>query len=184
MSLFLLTIPAGSVTKFDKRALVVEADDAATAKAYAEAVHPGPWGAVTPVTVETAAATLEGWVCRVRVGPDPTGGPGLPDAVDVSVTGGVGDDWDEIAADLVIALNATSLISNASYLSPTLTVAAIADGIGDHSIRVEMTPPSGLKEVPQLVGTIVDGGIAAADLTVAFEIQTTNPAIIGTVDRI
>jgi len=185
MALYLLTLPTGStsVTVYDVSSIVVEADDAATARNYAESLYPGPWGAATATTVAAQSADLEGWTCRVRIGPDPTDPDAFEDVVDVSTVGDTADDWDEIGADLVTLLNGTALIGNASYSSPTLTIAAIADGIGDHSVRVEITPPSGTKPVPELVGTITDGGVAAAALTVAFEVQTANPAIIGTTKK-
>jgi hypothetical protein len=60
-----------------------------------------------------------------------------------------------------------------------LTVAAIADGIGDHSIEVEAKLPNADGGLSDLVGTVVDGGIAAAVLTVVLTPETAIPAILA-----
>lgn len=69
----------------------------------------------------------------------------------------------------------------ASYNTGTnvLTVAAIADGIGDHTLVVEAKLPNADAPLSDLVGTIVDKGIAAAVLTVVLEDETAIPAILA-----
>jgi hypothetical protein len=60
-----------------------------------------------------------------------------------------------------------------------LTVAAIADGIGDKTLAVEAKLPDADEGISALVGTITDGGIAAAVLTVVLEDETAIPAILA-----
>jgi hypothetical protein len=69
----------------------------------------------------------------------------------------------------------------ASYDTGTniLTVAAVADGIGDHSISLEAYLPNADAPLSDLVGTVTDGGSAAAALTVVLEDETAIPAILA-----
>jgi hypothetical protein len=69
----------------------------------------------------------------------------------------------------------------ASYVagSNTLTVAAVADGIGDHTLVVEARLPNADAPLSDLVGTIVDKGVAAAVLSVVLEDETAIPAILA-----
>ena len=69
----------------------------------------------------------------------------------------------------------------ASYVSGsnTLTVAAVADGIGDHTLVVEARLPNADAPLSDLVGTITDKGAAAAALTVVLEDETAIPAILA-----
>jgi len=186
MALFLLTLPAEIGTAYDKKAVVVEADDAATAKAMAESLHDGPWLGSSATTIAAQSDDLAGWTCRVRIGPDPTDSDAFEDIVDVSVVAVATDDIDDVGGDLVTALNATAEVANASYSTPTLTIAAGSGGddLGDHSVRVEMTPPGGSKPVAEMIGTITDGGDATDDLTVVLDAQTAVPNIQATVDKL
>ncbi|MHC4734711.1 MAG: hypothetical protein ACYTDW_09680 [Planctomycetota bacterium] len=63
----------------------------------------------------------------------------------------------------------------------TLTVAAVADGIGDHSLEVSAKLPDAPDGLSDLVGTVTDGGAAAAALTVVFEDETAIPAIMTSI---
>ena len=102
------------------------------------------------------------------------------DVASVSYTAVASDTIDLIGAALVPLLNATSSIAASIYTAgtDTLTVAAIADAIGDHSITLEVIPPGGATGIPELVGTIVHEGVAAADLTVVLQDPTAIPAAI------
>jgi hypothetical protein len=67
-----------------------------------------------------------------------------------------------------------------SYNSGTnvLTVAAIADDIGDSALAVEAKLPGAAAGFSDLVGTIVHRGIAGAVLSVVLEAETAIPAIM------
>jgi len=71
----------------------------------------------------------------------------------------------------------------ASYDSGTntLTVAAVADGIGDHSIDVSAKLPGADGALSDLIGTVTDGGVAAAAITVVLEDETAIPAILASI---
>lgn len=176
MALYLIELPDGSgVTRKDVyKAMVVEADSEAEAKEYAAAVFDGDSAWATATALATGAATdYEDWTYRVRV----SDGPGDPDLVDVTVTGGSADDVDDIGDALVIALNAT-VIDNASYSTPTLTVAGAGDAIGDKTVAVEVIPPWGETPIASMVGTITDQGSSGDALTVVLEIPTAIPAVL------
>lgn len=91
-----------------------------------------------------------------------------------TLTGGTDTDTiDGVAAKMVVALNAAGVgIANAAYNSSTnvLTVAGVADAIGDHTIQVWWLAPDFVRKqsLRTAVSTIVDGGIAAAALTVTL----------------
>jgi hypothetical protein len=154
--------------------LVVFAADAAGAKAVAKALYDGDsdsmWDGAT-VTAIAAAADLEGWTLRLRLYDVGAREP----AVDVSVVGAASDTFDLVAADAVTALNALPSIANAAYNSTTnvLTVAGSADGLGDHTLVAEWIPPWGVSAFTPFLGTIVDGGVAAADVTLALPADAT-----------
>lgn len=79
--------------------------------------------------------------------------------------------FDTFGTAMVAALEAAGGSAlTPSYNSSTnvLTVAAIADGIGNGSLRVEFYKGDNPLTVPGLVGTITDEGIAGAVLSVAF----------------
>ena len=157
-----MTLPDGADS------LILFADDATMAKQLAQAhfnFADAHWNsAYATVTEIAAAADWDGWSFKVTVAPG--------EASEISVTkvaDATDNTIDEIAAALVILLNATS-IDAAEYNSTTqvLTVAAIADGIGDKELDVQIIPPNGTDGVASLVGTIVDAGIAGAVLTVVL----------------
>lgn len=69
--------------------------------------------------------------------------------------------------------------TDASFSTPTLDAAAIADALGDKSLQLEVTPPGGEgKAMAALVGAITDEGIAAAVLDVALVVPTAIPEVI------
>ena len=85
-------------------------------------------------------------------------------------------------ANLVTQLTATSIITLAAIdmgaATPLVTVAEIADGIGDKKLQVQAIPPeitdtegfptNSPTPIPGLIGTIVDEGVSGAVLT--FEV--------------
>lgn len=76
-----------------------------------------------------------------------------------------------LVGEMVGLLNAQSQIANAgidfSASPPLLTIAAVADNLGDKQLLVQMLPPPvGGVTIPSFIGTITDQGIAAAALTV------------------
>jgi hypothetical protein len=153
-------------------AMVVFAANADTAKQMAAAKYDSDgaaWINDATATEIVAGANWVGWTFRVAILGGFGAGSDEPRAVSV-VGDATNDTIDEIAAALVVALNALDGIANASYNGTTnvLTIAAIADGLGDQEVAVDITPPNGKSSIAALVGTIVDGGIAGAALTVAL----------------
>lgn len=153
-------------------AQIVFAADATAAKEICSARYDGDglaWANDSTVTAIVAGTNWVGWSFNVRI----SGGFGVggADPAEVTVVGDVTNDTiDEIGAALVVALNALPVIANAAYnsTSQVLTVAGIADNIGDKKLFVSITPPNGKGAIPSLVGTIVDGGIAGAVLSVVL----------------
>lgn len=118
------------------------------------------------VTELVADADLEGWTFTIKLYNTTDRLP----AEQVSVVGGSGDAPDDVAADLVTALNATGSIANASYndTSNTLTVAGAGDGIGDWSFSITAVPPWGETTIDSLFGTLTDEGASGDALTVVM----------------
>lgn len=140
---------------------------AAKERVAAQYPHDGAIWATATVTEVIADADFNGWTFRVNV----HGGTGAggDEAATVEFTGDATDNTvDEIAAQLVTLLNALTGIANAAYDAGTniLTVAGLADNIGDEKVTMEIVPPGGQEGVPSLVGTITDEGVEAAALTV------------------
>lgn len=182
MALFLLELPdpkgSGTAQVDGVLAMIIEADSAGEARELASAQFGGDadWAQATATTVAAGVASdFEGFKYRVKIGGAVQGDL---DAVVAEYTAVASDTVDLIGAALVIALNASPLIAGAAYVSPTLTAAAIADALGDRTLVLEVTAPDAPGLLPQLVGAIVDGGIAAAVLTVVLEIPTAIPALL------
>ena len=168
------TLPQGA----DK--MIVFAEDAADAKAFAKAQFTGDsnaaWDGAT-VTEIAAAADLEGFRLRIVIADaDPV--------VDVTVTGASSATVDAIGALMETALNATSGISGAAYTAGTNTLVIAAgsgtDDLGDLTVTVEFLAPSTVAgadaaPIPGFVGTITDGGSATDDLSVVL-VDAANPA--------
>lgn len=172
MPAFLVQIPAefvGRTLVNGADAFVVFAQDDIDAKAVAESRVDGDanaaWQSAT-VTEIVAGADLENWRFRVAV-------LDSSPVVDETVVGAAAATIDTLCADMVIALNATSVIAGAAYVaaSNTLTVAETTDTLGDKTLLVEMLPPAsfaGSVAIPGFVGAITDQGAAGAALTVAM----------------
>lgn len=179
MGLFLLELPEkGGGSRVDGvKSMVVEADDAADARELASAQSNGDsdWVDATATSITAGVASdYLGFTYRVRI----EGGAAQTVLVDESYVGIASDTVDLVGAALVTALNGTTDIANAAFVTPTLTCASIADGIGDATLVVEVTPPGAATPIAQMVGTVVDQGIAAAVLTVVLTIPTAIPAVL------
>lgn len=187
MGIFLLQNSAARSVK-TTRNLIVQAETAADAKVMAASHFNGDGSWADATSTELTATTLDanasmlGWTFKLIV----TGGAAQTvDPLVVSTVGAGTDDLDAIAADLVIALNATADIAAAAYAAPNLTVAAIGDGIGDATVIMEVYPPSGnttanLAALFTGAGGITDGGIAGAALVVALVADTeATPSVLA-----
>lgn len=192
MAFFILDNSLARNTVGPKR-LLVEAEDAAAAKAIASSYINGDsgWAGASVTSVPAAStmdadAALTGWTFKIQIA---GGAAQTIDPVEVSVTGDADDDLDDVAGKLVTALNALDDIGNAAYTAPDLTVAAIADGIGDATVYFAAYPPSGdtLNDHGALFiaasSPITHEGIAAATLEIEFLADTTAmPSVIAALD--
>lgn len=149
-----------------KRNVVVFAEDAAAARLAAPSAFNNQLGrapywdalfAGATVTENVARADLEGAIMRVTIS--------APTPIDLSYTGIAADTVDDMAAAMVILLNADAQIANAAYDGGNLlTCASIADNIGDATVTCTMTLEG--STLSGFVGTITHEGIAGAALTV------------------
>lgn len=172
---YYVPLPAGA--KLDlvegKDTLIVSAETSAeailTAKAALHLPSDAAWAASTPVLL-AHDVDLEGWRMRVHV-TDPADDSTV---VDVTVTATSADTFDEIAALMVIALNATTPIGAAAYSTPNLIIAdgGGVDDLGDMAVDVSFLPPSTWDDptidFDEFYDTIVDEGASNADLTVVL----------------
>jgi hypothetical protein len=135
-----------------------------------ELVDPGDW------------VTLPALLTGISV----TGGTGGNDAT-FDMTQTTSADLEQLAAHAVSLLNALVPIAGADIDfgdagGPLLTVAAIADAIGDYKLIAELGK-NGV-DVPLLTGTVVDEGIAAAVLTVVLDNTAVIPNVLRVVDQV
>lgn len=183
MALYYVTVAGGGQRRAS--AMIVSAADAADAKVIAGVQYignSGGWSNATATLLADVASSaddaLVGWVFEVTI-LTPAGAV----LEQVSATGTATDDTiDKIAALLVIAIDATDSVTASDYTGQLLTVAEIADGIGDHTLTVTVKPPvvndaSGQQQnqpaaIPGYIDTIVHEGVAAAVLTVEFPVDT------------
>lgn len=161
-------------------AMVVWAEDATAARQVAASYYDGDANALWTDSTTTATAIVadadswENFAVNILVAHPTT----RAIVADVTYSGTAANDTiDEIAAQLVILLNAT-VIDNASYDNATniLTVAAIADGIGDHVVtaKVYRKVDARKQAIPHLIGAITDEGVAAAALTIQLATDALN----------
>lgn len=188
MAFFIVTLDpnkGGRSLRNGANAMVVSAADATAAKQAARAKFEGEglvWtDATTVATAIAAIADWVGWTVKVAI----LGGFGASttDPFEVSAAGdATNNTMDKIAALLVTALNASASIAGAAYDAATniLTAAAAADALGDQQLQVQFLPPGSAEPIPALVGAIVDGGVAAAALTVTLPADAAIiPAVLG-----
>jgi hypothetical protein len=171
---FLVSAPvsSGVTTQGGVDRCLVFAEDAAMALEMAQSLNSqggnANWAAGTATAI-TAPTDFTGWRCQIVISDTSNS-----EVVNVTYTGIASDGIDEIGDALVILLNATAPIAGSLYTgaTQTLTIAAIADGIGDHSVIVNFFPPAsnGGQDVSitEYLSTLTDEGIAAADLTQVF----------------
>jgi len=152
-------------------AMVVFATDATEAKEICAAKYQGEgdlWtSANSTVTEIVQDADWDGWTFKFDILDG--FGVGADEPVSFSLTGDATDNTiDEIGAALVTLFNAHADIANAAYnsTSQVLDVTGVADGFGDQTLVVTITPPGGFSGIPSQVGTIVHEGIAGAVLSV------------------
>lgn len=171
---------SGVTTIGGVNAMVVFAPDATTAKELADKHRGGDsrWNQSDVTVTEIAAPTWDGWTFRVQV-------TSLDPPVDVEVTGDDDalDTVAEIAAALVTALNATAAIAGASWSAPTLTIASGAGGddLGDQTVEVTVTPPTGTGAIANLVGTVTHEGAATDPLSVVLPTDAAVPLVAAEV---
>ena len=88
-------------------------------------------------------------------------------------TAAAGEDLDDVMAAMVILISAHADITLADWSTPLLTVAEIADDIGDHTLTCTVT--YGGTTIVSFTGATVDGGVAGAVLTQVYSVI--NPSI-------
>lgn len=203
MPIFLLELPAdaGFTRRRGANFMVVSAQNATDARAIAKAQFTGAasdaaWDAATATTLAdvTQATTdaLVGWKFKVQIF---TPANALLEEVELTGVATSLDVIDEIGTQLAVLLNATASIANAAYVGATqvLTVAGGADGIGDHRLVVEVTPPEVVRAdgtlqnqpdpIAGLVSATADEATAGAALTVTFQADTyVVPQVVKTAD--
>jgi hypothetical protein len=170
MALYVVQNTTGTTLKKGHNFMVVEADDAANAAAFASAYFDGDasWANATATLFSSATDlspitdgdgnTQAYSLYAVITGPDTS--------ASFEVSAAAADTVDDLGDAMVIALNAHADIANAAYATPSLTLADVADGIGDHTVVCELR--LGGVALPGFVGAIVHEGIAAAVLTAAL----------------
>lgn len=187
MALYLLK-NSGAKTVKGSNALIVAAESSALAKVFASSYFNGDsgWGAADVTTLAGGTlddnASMLGYTFHISIrGAAAQTTPN--ELLETSVTGSGTDDLDALAAKLVTALNALPIIANAAYAAQNLTVSSIADGIGDGTVIVKVSGPSGDTSVDLsslLVTSITHEGIAAAALVIALKADTvTTPAVLA-----
>ncbi len=159
------TARLGRTLKNGCNAMLVYANDDTAAKEACAAKFDGDGAAWTSneatATAIAAGTDFNGWTLKVSIF-------GATFNKTFSVVGDVTNNTiDEIAALMVIALNADAAIAGAAYnsTSQVLKVAETTDNLGAHDIAVELIPPNGYSSIASLIGTIVDHGIAGAVLS-------------------
>jgi hypothetical protein len=175
MALYLVALVAASNASTRKQGaneLVVQANSEAQAKEAAAAHYDGDGAIWSTATVTELASTddWEGWTFRVSICTT------VP-KVFTYVGTAANDTIDEIAAQLVILLNADADIAGAAYntTTQTLKIAETTDALGDKKCIVEIIPPSGYSSVDSLVGTLTDEGASGDALTVVLPADNVVP---------
>ena len=161
--------------------LIVEAQDATDAAALVQGHYP----------IQDEALWANATVTEITVGADlspvvnPDTGETLSYVATVTlagatsgtftVTAAAGETLSDMMDALVILFNAHADIANAAWSTPKLTIASIADNIGDMVVTSSFT--YGGEEVPSFFGAITDQGIAGAVLEQAVSAGVIAPTI-------
>jgi hypothetical protein len=188
MPAYLVTLDrtkSGHSLRHGGNAMVVFATSATAAKEIAAAQHDGDglaWANDATATEITAATANDynGWTFVINI-------QSLANGTFTLVGDATTNTIDEIGAALVVLLNAHASIANAAYDTTTqvLTIAGAADNLGANQIDVTITPPSGKSSIPSLVGTIVDGGVANAALSVVLPADAAViPRVLATLKQV
>lgn len=162
--------------------VISQANSVSEAKALAKAVSDvaeiAPWNAATPVAA-SGLTDLLGWKMRIQV---TTTTP-----TDVTYTGIAGDTPASFGTAMAALLvSGGHGEANAAYNTGTgvLTVASTGNAIGDKTVTVVVTPPTGLFSSDyswtqaDWVGTITSGGSSGSALTVALAPTWVAPGIV------
>jgi hypothetical protein len=170
-------LPDNSPTVDGLRRVCIAASDAAGAIELANLMFDQDldWNAATAVGGVVPAGDFEDWVFQVNISVPPVFGVPQPDLT-CQYVGVAADTIHEIGANLSIACNTVPGISASIYTpeTRTLTVAAIADGLGDRRVRLDAYPPGAksgkiLQVAGEIVELVTDGAaIAGADLLIQF----------------
>lgn len=168
MPAYIVSLPDGVSHGNKNSDVVVFAEDATYARDAAKAGYSqgsnSAWDQAT-VSEIVAGSDYLGWSLRVRI----EHAADLNFPCDFTVVGIASDTIDLLGAAMVTALNAHQDIAAAAYdgITNILTCAAVGDNLGDGTLTVEMRPPGQARgPFASYVGTITDGGIQAAALTV------------------
>ena len=178
MTLYHLRKPAGPGHSRDGvEGMLVSAINEATAKSIASRYFNGDggWSGATATTiaevVDTTDLMLVGWTFTIRI---EGGAAQTVDPFETSYTAiATADSYAEIAAALVALLAANTDTAHAAFAAPTLTISSIADGIGDATVTITVTPPAdeyegAAKGVTGVLTVSHHEGIAAAALDADF----------------
>ena len=162
---------------FKANALIVQAADAAGAKLVCADKFPGDaaWSDATVTALSETTLDANGACYGYTMKAIIRGGTQTEDPIILTATGVTAtDDLDDLAALMVIAANAHAEIANAAYSAPDLTIAGIADGMGDATLEIEVYDGSGqgVDLGSEFYTAITDGGIAGAVLEVALVADT------------
>jgi hypothetical protein len=188
MTSYIVQLPAGSGGSLleGHNAIIVEAEDAADAKAAA-ATHAALSGVMnadslttlwaSATTTEIAASDADGHVLTCSF----TGAVAQTETnIILPYTGIAADVMDDMGDGLVVVANLHAEIGSSAYDSMTqiLIVAAIGDGMGDATLTCTYTV-NGV-EIPSAIGAIVHEGIAAAVLSVVLAADAVViPGVLG-----
>jgi len=163
-------------------AVLLVAEDATDARSLLDAITQGH-----PSATAWANATIT-LVTEGDLSPmvDPHGGADVPFTCTITIAGGTvnatfthtataGQSFVDVMTAMVTLLNAHASIANAAWSSPNLTVAGVADNIGDHTVTASFK--LGDQEIESVIGTITDGGSAGAALAVAMSAGVRAPTL-------
>lgn len=161
------TLPSGA------NGMLVFAASSAAAIAMAKARHTGDsnaaWADATATEI-AVGADMTGFRLRVVIPP-----AGEAAEIEEVITGGAGNDLDDMATNMATALNLNDAIANAAYNDSLniLTVAGAGDSLGDRILMVEFLAPESMEgadaaPIPGFVGTITDEGASSVALSVAL----------------
>jgi hypothetical protein len=175
----------GVSTSHGHDVMFVEAASGADAIAIAQGQYRGARSASFAAAVATEVTVAADLSPVTNVA-----GEVIPFTLTVSITGddtnetfsyeaAATDSYADVFDAMVILLNAHADIAGAAFGSNLLTVAAIGDGIGDHTLTATFTYGDG-PTIPSFLSTVVHEGIAGAVLTVATNASVVLPTVYPT----